>query len=149
MAIEWGGLTEIGQVLVDAAVAGASDWIYDAVGIDQGQAPVPVGTSGPPVTIDQEAAPMSNGASDLVNIGTNIVRQLIPTRPGMPHIPRDPRTGLPVRGVMWDPVAGKWVKRRRRRRRLLTPTDLGDLAQLQALVGKGEVMKVAVMKAIK
>jgi len=55
----------------------------------------------------------------------------------------------------WEWVMGedgimtqKKKKKRRRRRRLLTPTDLGDLAQLQALVGKGEVMKVAVMKAL-
>lgn len=47
-----------------------------------------------------------------------------------------------------DMLTGEKKKCRRRRRRLLTPTDLGDLAQLQALVGKGEVMKVAVMKAL-
>lgn len=39
--------------------------------------------------------------------------------------------------------------RRRRRRRLLTPTDLSDLAALQALVGKGDTLKMAVAKAVR
>lgn len=39
--------------------------------------------------------------------------------------------------------------RRRRRRRLLTPTDLSDLAALQAIVGKGDALKLAVAKAAK
>ena len=40
--------------------------------------------------------------------------------------------------------------RRRRRRRLLTPTDLADLASLQTLVGKGsDAMKFAVTKAVR
>lgn len=39
---------------------------------------------------------------------------------------------------------------RRRRRRLLTPTDLADLAALQTLVGKGsDAMRYAVMKAVR
>lgn len=40
--------------------------------------------------------------------------------------------------------------KRRRRRRLLTPTDLADLAALQTLVGKGsDAMRYAVMKAVR
>jgi len=40
--------------------------------------------------------------------------------------------------------------RRRRRRRLLTPTDLSDLAALQALVGKGSSsLNMAVAKAVR
>lgn len=40
--------------------------------------------------------------------------------------------------------------RRRRRRRLLTPTDLSDLAALQALVGKGSTaLNMAVAKAVR
>ena len=40
--------------------------------------------------------------------------------------------------------------RRRRRRRLLTPTDLSDLAALQALVGKGSsALNMAVAKAVR
>lgn len=39
--------------------------------------------------------------------------------------------------------------RRRRRRRLLTPTDLSDLAALAAVVGKGDALKLAVAKAVR
>ncbi len=39
--------------------------------------------------------------------------------------------------------------RRRRRRRLLTPTDLSDLAALSAIVGKGDALKLAVAKAVR
>jgi len=40
--------------------------------------------------------------------------------------------------------------RRRRRRRLVTPTDISDLAALQALVGKGSsAMNLAVAKAVR
>lgn len=40
--------------------------------------------------------------------------------------------------------------RRRRRKRLLTPTDLSDLAALQALVGKGSTaLNMAVAKAVR
>jgi hypothetical protein len=56
-----------------------------------------------------------------------------------------------TRNVTIDCATGQEVKRtRRRRRRLLTAGDLGDLAQLQALVGKGSnAMGVAVSKAIR
>ncbi len=39
--------------------------------------------------------------------------------------------------------------RRRRRRRLLTPTDLSDLAALATIVGKGDSLKLAVVKAVR
>ena len=56
-----------------------------------------------------------------------------------------------TRTLTIDCATGLEVKRtRRRRRRLLTSGDLGDLAQLQALVGKGsQAMQVAVSKAIR
>lgn len=56
-----------------------------------------------------------------------------------------------TRTLTIDCATGQEVKRtRRRRRRLLTSGDLGDLAQLQALVGKGSnAMSVAVSKAIR
>jgi hypothetical protein len=56
-----------------------------------------------------------------------------------------------TRTLTIDCATGQEVKRtRRRRRRLLTSSDLGDLAQLQALVGKGSnAMSVAVSKAIR
>lgn len=54
------------------------------------------------------------------------------------------------RQVTVDTVTGE-VKpcRRRRRRRLLTPTDLSDLAALAAVVGKGDALKLAVAKAVR
>lgn len=54
------------------------------------------------------------------------------------------------RQVTVDTVTGE-VKpcRRRRRRRLLTPTDLSDLAALAAVVGKGDALKMAVAKAVR
>lgn len=39
--------------------------------------------------------------------------------------------------------------KRRRRRRLLTPTDLSDLAALATIVGKGDALKLAVTKAVR
>jgi len=56
-----------------------------------------------------------------------------------------------TRTLTIDCATGQEVKRKRRRRpRLLTSGDLGDLAQLQALVGKGSnAMSVAVSKAIR
>lgn len=54
------------------------------------------------------------------------------------------------RQVTVDTLTGQ-VKpcRRRRRRRLLTPTDLSDLAALAAVVGKGDALKMAVAKAVR
>jgi len=56
-----------------------------------------------------------------------------------------------TRTLTIDCATGQEIKRpRRRRRRLLTASDLGDLAQLQAMVGKGSnAMSVAVSKAIR
>ncbi len=39
--------------------------------------------------------------------------------------------------------------RRRRRRRLLTPTDISDLAALVAIAGKGAGMNLAIAKAVR
>ena len=55
----------------------------------------------------------------------------------------------PVGAVEIDPRTGKPKCKRRRRRRLLTPTDLSDLAALQAIVGKGDALKLAVAKAVR
>ncbi len=46
-------------------------------------------------------------------------------------------------------ASGVPCKRRRRRRRLLTPTDLSDLAALATIVGKGDALKLAVTKAVR
>lgn len=63
-------------------------------------------------------------------------------------------SGAPIAGtpakVTMDTRTGKITPcRRRRRRRLLTPTDLSDLAALQAIVGKGDALKLAVAKAVR
>ncbi len=52
--------------------------------------------------------------------------------------------------VQLDPKTGKvTLCRRRRRRRLLTPTDLNDLAALKTIVGGGQAINFAVMKAVR
>jgi hypothetical protein len=64
--------------------------------------------------------------------------------------------GMPTGGVTGngkvtvDTKTGKVTKcGRRRRRRLLTPTDLNDLAALKTIVGGGQAMNFAVMKAVR
>lgn len=52
-------------------------------------------------------------------------------------------------GAVIDPVTGRVCKRRRRRRRLLTPTDLSDLAALKTITGNNDALKYAVMKAVR
>jgi hypothetical protein len=86
------------------------------------------------------SVPSAGGVGTAINTGLQIANKLIPTRPGMPAYQK---------GSYWDPVKGRWVKRRRRRRPLLTQTDLGIIAQLQAIVGKGDTLKIAVMRACK
>mgnify|MGYP007092448045 CR=1 FL=1 len=60
-----------------------------------------------------------------------------------------PVPGVTSTPVEIDPKTGKPKCKRRRRRRLLTPTDLSDLAALQAIVGKGDALKLAVAKAVR
>lgn len=71
--------------------------------------------------------------------------------PGIDIIPEPGSMMLQLgKRLLWDPLLAKWIKKPgRRRRRLLTPTDLNDLAALQTIVGKGDVMKFAVMKAVR
>lgn len=62
-----------------------------------------------------------------------------------------PPYSAPPRTVTVDTRTGE-VKpcRRRRRRRLLTPTDMSDLAALASLVGKSsDAMRYAVAKAVR
>ena len=57
---------------------------------------------------------------------------------------------IPGGKVTVDTATGKVTPcRRRRRRRLLTPTDLNDLAALKTIVGGGQSMNFAVMKAVR
>lgn len=73
---------------------------------------------------------------------------------GVPFAPQAfsgvaPGGALP-REITVDTVTGEVKKcKRRRRRRLLTPTDLSDLAALSAIVGKGDALKLAVAKAVR
>ncbi len=106
-------------------MASFTDSLFDLAGqfINSAFAPGPV--AAPPVNVGPVAgAPVVSGGA---------------------CAPRKTRT------LTIDCATGQEVKRtRRRRRRLLTSGDLGDLAQLQALVGKGSnAMGVAVSKAIR
>lgn len=68
---------------------------------------------------------------------------------GSPQVPYS-YGGAPPRQVTVDTFTGKVTPcRRRRRRRLLTPTDLSDLAALATIVGKGDALKLAVTKAVR
>lgn len=45
-------------------------------------------------------------------------------------------------GMVYDPVKGKWIRRRRRRRkRLATQSDIKELAALKGVLGQGEAFK--------
>lgn len=72
-------------------------------------------------------------------------------QPGVPPEGYPRAGGSPPARVTVDTRTGKVTPcRRRRRRRLLTPTDMADLASLQTLVGKGsDAMKFAVTKAVR
>ncbi len=75
----------------------------------------------------------------------NIIQQPI-------SYPRSPIETYPSGGVpasQIDPVTGKIKCKRRRRRRLLTSSDLADLASLKAIVGGGAAMNAAVVKAVR
>ena len=97
----------------------------------------------------------------LFELGTNLLTQQFAASPPPVIQPTVTVAGAPqmqgscptrkTRTLTIDCATGQEVKRtRRRRRRLLTSGDLGDLAQLQALVGKGSnAMSVAVSKAIR
>lgn len=61
-----------------------------------------------------------------------------------------PGTTAPAKVTVDTRTGAVTACRRRRRRRLLTPTDLSDLAALQALVGKGSsALNMAVAKAVR
>lgn len=71
--------------------------------------------------------------------------------PNLPTPVSVPGPGGPPAKVTVDTRTGQVTRcTRRRRRRLLTPTDLSDLAALQALVGKGSsALNMAVAKAVR
>ncbi len=69
------------------------------------------------------------------------------TPPGF--APQPPFSPAPAK-VTVDTRTGKVTKcSRRRRRRLLTSTDINDLAALKAIVGGGQAMNLAVAKAVR
>ncbi len=109
----------------EAPMASFTDSLFDLAGqfISSQFAPSPTVVAPPATTVAAVAGPSYSGSC----------------------APRKTRT------LTIDCATGQEVKRtRRRRRRLLTSGDLGDLAQLQALVGKGSnAMQVAVSKAIR
>lgn len=54
------------------------------------------------------------------------------------------------RYLTYDCKTGKLsARKRRRRRRLITPTDLGDLASIVAIAGKGGGMNQAIAAAVR
>lgn len=68
--------------------------------------------------------------------------------PGVDVIP-EPSANCSTKGLVYDPEKGKWIKRRRRRRRrLVTPTDIKDIAALKAIIGNGQALQSAVIKAV-
>lgn len=69
---------------------------------------------------------------------------------GAPGFVGGPPTVGPPAQVIVDTRTGQ-VKpcRRKRRRRLLTPTDLSDLAALKTITGNNDALKFAVMKAVR
>lgn len=69
-------------------------------------------------------------------------------RGGVADVPSP--SGVPAQVTVDTRTGAVTACRRRRRRRLVTPTDISDLAALQALVGKGSsAMNLAVAKAVR
>lgn len=62
-----------------------------------------------------------------------------------------PRTVGDVIGTTGPPILRptRIGRCRKRRRRLLTPTDLADLAALKTITGNNDALKYAVMKAVR
>lgn len=93
-----------------------------------------------------------SGAIDIAQgqlIGGGVVQNLQGYAPMGSPVPSN--FPVPAGGkVTVDTKTGKVTAcRRRRRRRLLTPTDLNDLAALKTIVGGGQAINFAVMKAVR
>jgi len=88
---------------------------------------------------------------DLIDLGIDIIsNRATGTPPPMQYFgsPGGPATPPPVVAGIGR-VTRTGVKCRRRRRRLLTPTDLSDLAALKTITGGGQALNFAVMKAVR
>ncbi len=122
------------------------EWVYETIP----DAPGTIDTSSPGWGVAQEDPAMAIDWTSVINTAITGYQQPAPSgfagggasgtwaQPNVPaQVTVDTRTGQ--------------VKpcRRRRRRRLLTPTDLSDLAALAAVVGKGDALKLAVAKAVR
>lgn len=118
----------------------------------------PIVTDWGEVTILDEAESENDMAIDWGNIVSGAIDIAQGQQPGGNWVSPGPTNFMPAGGagnrvpreVTVDTVTGEVKKcKRRRRRRLLTPTDLSDLAALQAIVGKGDALKLAVAKAVR
>lgn len=102
------------------------------------------------------------GFWDYVSTGIDLIQGQIPGTPGYGggggagfgggggNYPVDPGPMTPPQKVTVDTRTGKITPcRRRRRRRLLTASDINDLAALKAIVGGGQAMNLAVAKAVR
>lgn len=154
---------------------GSPDWEYEGKPWDPYDTPDFPSDGGPgPVVIPTDAgegepdpyepttqeAPVAIDWGDVISGTIDIIQGQVPgggfappAIPGPATLPSGtgPLPGTARDNLRWNPRTGRWeCKRRRRRRRLLTPTDLSDLAALQALVGKGSsALNMAVAKAVR
>lgn len=125
-----------------------SDWVYPDVPLYPGDVPRTLGD--PTVAVDWGA--IISGAVDIAQgqrPGGGMYDVLYDVARG-DFAPTGGITGPPQTKMTFDPATGKITRcRRRRRRRLLTPTDLNDLAALKTIVGGGQAINFAVMKAVR
>ncbi len=91
---------------------------------------------------------VASGAIDIIQ-GQQVGGGALPSQSyaGLP--PTGGLSGMPAKVTVDTRTGQVHACRRRRRRRLLTPTDLSDLAALAAVVGKGDALKLAVAKAVR
>ena len=98
-----------------------------------------------------EEEPMADWG-DLVDFGIDILQQRItgtpPSASGLQAVNLPPSV-IPSAGGTMTMAQYQKCKPRRRRRRLLTPTDLSDLAALKTITGNNDALKMAVIKAIR
>lgn len=129
---------------------------YKIPGATVGYADVPIfeGEFGPPYAPGEEERDMSHDWGHLIRQGVETftgVGKPLSFSGDYPSYPSGPGYDTEGNGkVTVDTRTGKVTKcRRRRRRRLLTPTDLNDLAALKTIVGGGQAMNFAVLKAVR
>lgn len=135
----------------------AADVVIEGDGVDWGGGFEPGGiwdsTAREPDFETEEDAPVAIDWGQVVSGAIDIAQgQIVGGSPSQSFVgPPVVANGSAVpRSVTVDTRTGEVRPcRRRRRRRLLTPTDLSDLAALAAVVGKGDALKLAVAKAVR